>query len=267
MRSFFSKNLWNPLILRLLNPVYIAEYIFIHCYYVVFNHYCKPYIFPISNKILILGSGPSLDKISKLNLYDYDSIIAINHAIMCEELHAFSKKVYWISGDHGRLAELSTKLKQLQIKQCLYSCAFPYQMKKVVNLCHKNKITIVGTRISFINHIKMFIDRESPPYPKDPRDINQIVTSYFENSKALLPPLGESTLLSTLLLVSKRCSSIDLLGCDLSDGRSSFSPISVAGKSNLASTNVKNRYLILLKALERYTINIVNHSGLKIDKL
>lgn len=259
--TVFPKYLSNPnLLLKLSNPFHYVKYIFnIYCF-IVLNERCPPFILPKSAKILILGSGPSLDKISQLNLQSYDAIIAINHAVFCEKLNNVREKLYWISGDHGRLNELRSSLLELQIKQCLYGCHFPYKIREVSKICFEDGITMLKTQIPLINLLKVILDDEAPPYPKNCDEIEAIVTSYLTDFDSGLPCLGQSTLLSIILLSSKSCNHIDLLGCDMSDGRSSFSSIKVAGSSSLSSTNLKTRYFVLLKILKKYQVTVTNLS-------
>ena len=228
--------------------------------FIISNFFRSPFILPQYQKVLILGSGPSLDCIKSLKLENYDAIIAINHAVLCDDLANFYNKVYWFSGDHGRLEELCNVVARKPLRKRLYACYYPHKYKRVLQICSDSKIDIQKVILPILSYLKMFIYSESPPYHKRSLKLHQSIRLYLEDDEMGLPAIGDSSLLSALLLASKSCKNIDLLGCDLSDGRSSHTNIVCAGKSNLSTTNANRRYLDLVKSLNLYGVNISNLS-------
>jgi hypothetical protein len=220
--------------------------------------------------VLIVGTGPSADRLSTELVDRYDALVLINYAFLIPLLHSLDTtkyKLFFYSGDVDRLEQVSNRLSMrpdipvifapYQITNCRYS--------RLINAF--KRIYFVKVRKSDILSIFGLITNIAIKgfggwcFPDWPQPLVGQVNSYVRNdSSACLPIAGGTSALSAILMLSK-CgfSQIDLIGCDFNSGRST-SLASALGKADFHFSDLKDRFNMISNLLHSFHIKVRNLS-------
>lgn len=225
-------------------------------------------------KALIVGTGPSVDKISNIQLSSYDVVVLLNHAVMLPlfaNLESESYLVFFYSGDSFRLQQLSAYLLQRTDIPIVFSPFLLESCRLSPLLCCFNNAWVLNVRsyniLTLISILFQFFFKGHGGWsnPSLGSGLAKQVNSYLLDSSAAavsLPAVGGSSALSAVLLLAKRkFSQIDMVGCDFSNGRS-IELHSKIGSSILGETDVQKRFIILSEALAQKGVKVSNLSWL-----
>jgi hypothetical protein len=223
-------------------------------------------------KALIVGTGPSVDKISSIRLLSYDIVILLNHAVMLpcfDSLEATSYSLFFYSGDSLRLQQLSDYLQKRSDIPIVFS---PFLLESCrlspILSCFDNAWILNVRSYNLSALLSVFYDFFFKGHggwsnPSLPCGLARQVNSYLLDSGAVtasLPAVGGSSALSAILLLAKRgFSQVDLIGCDFSNGRSIELHAKIGG-SIFGETDARKRFTLLSEILAEKGVKATNLS-------
>lgn len=180
-------------------------------------------------KVLIVGTGPSLDGVDDDYFLNFDAIVYINHAVKCS---GKVKDEYFFSTDVNVVKSINDKpyFKNIETIGRVKSVLAPIFFQQVFFLKKKFKKCfswIVANKANYKFHrvSKGFLGFKFPVtavfWPKQP-DIQDLDRWFSQTQQVCFFPVVESTsALSAILFVAKYSpSNISLIGCDFGVGRS-----------------------------------------------
>ena len=222
-----------------------------------------------AKKVLIVGTGPSLDNVDDEYFLNFDTIIYINHAVK------FSGKVkdeYFFSTDVDVVKGIADKLyfKKIETIGKAKSILAPIFFQQVFFLkdnIKKGFSWLVASEASYKIHrvSKSFFDFNFPVtavfWPKQ-HDIKGLDIWFLQEQQVCFFPVVESTsALSAILFVAKyRPLQVSLIGCDFSVGRSK----SIVEDCPTYNVNVfseaRNKFNYIKNYLSNKNIILINES-------
>lgn len=182
-----------------------------------------------AKKVLIVGTGPSLDNVSDEYFLNFDTIVYINHAIKCsgkvEDEYFFSTDVDVVKGIADK--PYFKKIETIGNVKSVLAPIFFQQVFFLKNKFKKSFSWLVASEASYKIHriSKSFFDFNFPVtavfWPKQP-DIEELDIWFSQKQQVCFFPVVESTsALSAILFVAKyRPLQVSLIGCDFGVGRS-----------------------------------------------
>ena len=218
---------------------------------------------PANGRALVVGTGPSVDCLTSTYLRDYSLVVLINHAIelpVFNHLPADHPELLWYSGDPLRLEELTDKLNCSKIAKCY--CHFMYCSTDIKCLSQRiNGLILLKPlilRLSLLSIPILFAgclagrvhDIDYFPY---------LISSCMRRRQNALPVLGRTSALSAVLLLAmNNFLTIDLIGCDFDNSRSSLLPSLDPASFGYSDVHLKFHRLSL--CLKHYGVIVNNRS-------
>lgn len=222
-----------------------------------------------NKKILIVGTGPSLDKVSKDYFLNFDTIVYINHAIKC---FGKVKDEYFFSTDVGVVKDIKKKnyYNNISILGKGKSILAPIFFQQT--LCLKKDFKsdfswIIANKAKYKVHWvnKTVLGLRHPVtavyWPEQP-DTNQLNIWFSKKNQTHFFPVIESTsALSAILFAAKyRPKNISLIGCDFGMGRSKSIINDCPASVTNAFTGAKEKFYFLENYFLKESIPINNDS-------
>lgn len=221
-----------------------------------------------NKKILIVGTGPSLNKVKPEYFLRFDTIIYINHAI---KLAGKSKDEYFFSTD----IDVASKIQEKYYIQNIIKLG---SERSILAPIHFNSLLKIDKdfidMFSFITANEAyyktyksnkpfvsFIYRRHIYWPVQPNYQN-LEEWFSQNEQVLFFPVIESTsALSAILFAAKYLpNSISLIGCDFSKGRSKLVAEDNPAKEFNPFSESKERFIFLQKFLDDKGVKVNNDS-------
>lgn len=226
----------------------------------------------ISNhKVLIVGTGPSLDMVDENYFKRFDVIVYINHAI---KISGKSNEEYFFTTDIGVMKDImqTSYYKNILMLGNFKSIVAPIFFQQFLFLNKsfiKNFTWIAASKAKFrffLRHLKVGSKIYTVNFPPSfwPEQLSRKLLEKWMNTKtqvAYFPVIESTSALSAVLFFAKyHPSSISLIGCDFSDGRAKL-----VKKTNLLnSPNVfngaKEKYEFIEDFLKSEGLDIANDS-------
>jgi hypothetical protein len=214
----------------------------------------------LPRKALIVGTGPSLDRLNEIALSNYDSIILINYAINHPAFAAQpeSTKLFFYTTDSDRLSQLQEVIAFRKDIPSLYCCIDP-SLPKFVQCPSSNNVIVIRSGVPIGYWLKPYITGKLSRLFRNEKSNERLIRRFFARPNQGLPVDSITSAISAILLLARRGANfIDLIGCDFSDGRSShFSEI---GPGNFLSTHVRSRYELVAKIVNSNDCQVRNLS-------
>lgn len=264
----FHRNIYRKLELHLIRP--LSSYIgFKKLKRLSLNKDAPVWARSFNNKkILIVGTGPSLNKVKPEYFLRFDTIIYINHAI---KLAGKLKDEYFFSTDIGVTSTIQGKHYSNNIIK------FGPE-RSILAPIHFNSLLSVDNRFidmfSFIianeTYYKTFKSNKSFMnftyhryiyWPVQP-NYQDLEKWFSQNEQVLFFPVIESTsALSAILFAAKYLpNSISLIGCDFSKGRSKLVAEDNPAKDFNPFSESKDKFIFLQKFLDDKGVKVNNDS-------
>ncbi len=202
-------------------------------------------------KILIVGSGPSLKRISTEVINKYDYIFAINYAI--EYLSKFElKNLYLFSCDTNVIYKIFNSNRSFQYKTILIPQQ-TYSAIKLLKLGLKKNISIIWPNFEFVKYKSKTFNITLPllrvKIAKKKELINWLVKNNSTFNLGLMPHSSFFTLVA--LLIKKGVVKIGTIGIDFSKENSPM-----IGKKYKSSTHGDKEPRAYYKFFEEEVLNI-----------
>ena len=225
--------------------------------------------------VLIIGTGPSLDKLDENYLKKFDLVVYLNHAIKLEVLGDYDE--FFFTTDIGVLRDILEKdyrkqIKRLGSKKVIVAPIFFQQVLfmekevlKLISLLKPNRSRF-ATEERKLKIGKYILKMAFPPsfWPVQPSksDLNEWFNE--KNQVQCFPVMETTSALSAILFVSKyKPKKIRLIGCDFGEGRSvnlvNSNPVNPIG----AFEKSKEKFLWLKRYLIKKNIDVENDSWKK----
>lgn len=181
-----------------------------------------------NKKVLIVGSGPSVDKVESKYFSSFDVIIYINHAIKLASKH---QDYYFFTTDVGVAVEISTKsyFDKIQSIKKERSIIAPGNFDQTLKInrefesCFSWICACEGVYKRYQSTKSLLGFKPSVLYYR-PGEINKHkLDNWFSqlNQVNYFPVFEITSALTAIIFAAKYCpSSIKLIGCDFSKGRS-----------------------------------------------
>lgn len=219
-------------------------------------------------KVLIVGTGPSLDKVENDYFSKFDTIVYINHAI---KLAGLSADEYFFSTDINAI-------KRIKDKEYCKKLLKLERNRLIIAPIHFN--SILSLRRNFISNFS-FIAASKPMYKKvlliktifgfsysrfiywpEQPNIKRLESWFSKFDQVLYFPVIESTsALSAILFAAKYCpQSITLIGCDFSESRSKLIINEQPARDINPFSESKKKFLFLQRFLKEKGIKVENSS-------
>lgn len=182
-----------------------------------------------NKKILIVGTGPSLDNVNENYFLNFDAIIYINHAIKCsgkvEDEYFFSTDVNVVKGISNK--PYYEKIQKIGSEKSILAPIFFQQVFFIKKEFKERFSWIIASQAAYRIHKmnKSFFGFHMPVtavyWPKQP-ETNELEFWFAQQNQVTFFPVIESTsALSAILFVAKYSPEhISLIGCDFNAGRS-----------------------------------------------
>lgn len=223
-------------------------------------------------KVLIVGTGPSLDEVNDDYFLNFDAIVYINHAVK------FSGKIneeYFFSTDVNVVKEINNKeyynnIIKMGADKSILAPVF-FQQALFLKKDFKNRFSWIlaskaGYKLHRIN--KVFLGFRFPItavfWPKQP-DTNELDNWFSKKNQVDFFPVIESTsALSAILFAAKyKPKNISLIGCDFGMGRSKSIISDCPALEINVFSEAKNKFLFLKNYLSSKKILLENDSWAK----
>jgi len=215
-------------------------------------------------KVLVVGTGPSLDRLAFSALAQYDWIFAINAAInhpYFAETHLLRARLGWFSSDPHRVVEFSESIKLKSCFTAFYTPFFPYSALNLALTNTLSRLVLVRPKFMIGEYFKLFsikmnlFDRPAIATEKIELEIQTCLSS----GRLALPHVYSSSAIPLLIMLGwSNVLSIDLIGCDFTNGRS-LEFISL-GPASFSSNRVVPEYMAVAGALKKRGIHVDNLS-------
>tara|TARA_X000000950_G_C13911190_1_gene659041 strand:+ start:1128 stop:1877 length:750 start_codon:yes stop_codon:yes gene_type:complete len=206
--------------------------------------------FPTLNgkKILVLGTGPSLEKLSQKTIDEYDVIFLITHAIKLLNKFNFKKKeVVFYCADGLGLYEVNNEVKNKNIYNLIFIIHY-FRFSFLMTLNYK-KVKYIFSKVKLTNSYNKRDRTNSILSEKFFTKKNDIYQN-FHNNVNVFPYTGSLSLFHFLILNHAKI--VHALGCDYNNGRTQ-----IVTTTKLKSTFNKQRSKILLwfKLLQKLALS------------
>ena len=224
-----------------------------------------------NSRVLIVGTGPSIDNVSEEYFSNFDVIVCINHAIL---LDLPNVKIYYFSTDSFRtkqvFLELARKGKADKITKkrtillpnnfSSYNYFKPEMLDKIT-LIHPSECKLRMVPVAVWRLCRIKLPLFAPAEPTEESFFNWLDRptslrdyAYFHHTSSL----------SAVAFVAKhRPKEVRLIGCDFNEGRA-FKFIDSAGRTTYDFSISRNTLLKIQKILAEKGIEIVNDSWQKL---
>jgi hypothetical protein len=222
-------------------------------------------------KVLIVGTGPSLDRVNDNYFSKFDTILYINHAVKLAGKKTSNE--YFFSTDINiakniKKTDYYHKILQIGSKKSIIA---PIFFQQILSLKQKDRGSFSWIAASNAMYKKHKLNRSifglnfpitTVYWPQQPKK-KQLDEWYLKKDQVIFFPVIESTsALSAILFIAKyRPYSVSLIGCDFSVGRSE---LIVNNKSPAYTVNVfsesRGKFLYLQSYLRKIDIVIENDS-------
>lgn len=222
-----------------------------------------------AKKVLIVGTGPSLDNVSDEYFLNFDTIVYINHAIKCS---GKVKDEYFFSTDVDVVKGIADKpyFKKIETIGKVKSILAPIFFQQVFFLkgnIKKGFSWLVASEASYKIHrvSKSFFDFNFPVtavfWPKQP-DIKGLDIWFSQKQQVCFFPVVESTsALSAILFVAKyRPLQVSLIGCDFGVGRSKSIVEDCPAHNVNVFSEARNKFNYIKNYLSNKNILLTNES-------
>lgn len=222
-----------------------------------------------NKKVLIVGTGPSLDRVNESYFLKFDTIVYINHAIKCS---GSVKNEYFFSTDINGVKDINSKdyyqnIKRIGKNKSIVAPIFFQQVFFLKKEFIKDFSWISANRAAFkVHKISRSLFGFNLPvtavyWPKQP-NVRSLESWFLQNNQVKDFPVMETTsALSAILFVAKyNPKEISLIGCDFGSGRS-LAVINdcPATEENIFSEAV-NKFYFLQKYFKEKSILLINDS-------
>ncbi|WP_201485996.1 hypothetical protein [Pseudomonas sp. OF001] len=219
-----------------------------------------------NKKVLIIGTGPSLDKADKEYFERFDTHIYINHAIKIKD----KENSFFFTTDVGVLNDITkmpyfSKIETLGNKRSIVAPIF-FQQCISPNTQLLNKITWIAPdsaryKISFKKILKIKLPLPPVLWPKQP-SLKELDQWFYSKEQVLSFPIIEKTsALSAILFAAKyRPQKIRLIGCDFGEGRALALSKELHQQPIGAFSGAANTFTSLKEYLKQKSIPVENDS-------
>lgn len=212
-------------------------------------------------RVLIIGTGPSLDHVTEDYFAGFDVLICINHAILRTPAHPC---IYYVSTDVPRTQEVmnteaAARISAIEISKRILFLSFVLTAPYLLSDLFK-RFTVVRYRAYYLH--RWGTGRLSRRYYQPRVASNSEIENWIKGRSGFLemPSRGGSSAFSAILLAARyHPKEIRLIGVDLSDGRSSALQ-DVAGASAAFGGYAPDRYLRLERIVRDCGVPVENDS-------
>lgn len=222
-----------------------------------------------NKKVLIVGSGPSLDKANEAYFLNFDVIVYINHAVKfaskTEDEYFFSTDVKVVEGIRNK--NYYNNILKMGCNKSIIAPFF-FQQALCLQKQFRNSFSwIIASNASYklyrIN--KPILGIRFPVtavYRPEQPSIKQLNTWFSQENQVIYFPVMESTsALSAILFVAKYMPKyISLIGCDFSAGRSKSIIKDCPAHTVNVFDEAKGKFIFLKKYLLTKNIKVNNDS-------
>lgn len=223
---------------------------------------------PRGKRVLVVGTGPSAERLNEEMISKYDSVYLINHAIK-NPIFAASKNhltpLAWYSADVDRFNQLFGYLRSRPDVPRIFAPFMDSAILFAPLLRNDNSYLIVKVmNYSLIHFLYLFLQiLFAGYYPGTKHEsVSVCALSYLSDENKPLPVMGYSSALSLCLFLAKiGYHSIDLIGCDFSSGRSAIHVD--LGSANFGDTDTSERFKLISSSLKEKGINLQNLSWIQ----
>lgn len=223
----------------------------------------------LNKKVLIVGSGPSLDNVNNEYYSGFDSIIYINHAIKCSgkvsDEYFFTTDVKVANSISGQpyFNNIISNGKNKSIIAPVF-----FQQALFLNKNFINKFSwIVSYKASFkvFKTNKLFFGKKIPYtfifQPKQPEESDLDIWFEQNNQVKYFPVIESTSALSAILFSAKyKPKSISMIGCDFSQGRATSIVDNCPEYTRNVFVDAKSKYYKLKYYLSIRNIKVENDS-------
>ena len=220
-------------------------------------------------KILIVGTGPSLDKIDKNYFLGFDTVVYINHAIKCS---GNIKNEYFFSTDVNVVKDISNKdyyqnIKIIGKNKSIVAPIFFQQVFFLKKEFIKDFSWISANRAAFkIHNTSRSLFGFNLPvtavfWPIQP-NVSSLEYWFSQNNQVKDFPVMETTsALSAILFTAKyNPKEISLIGCDFGAGRSQAVIKDCPATEENVFSKAVNKFYFLQKYFKEKGILLINDS-------
>lgn len=222
-----------------------------------------------NSNVLIVGSGPSLDKVDEDYFSKFDVIVYINHALKCSgkinDEYFFSTDINVVKGIEEK--EYWKKIIEFGNSKSVVAPIFFQQSLRLSKKFKESFSWIVSHDASYRVHkmsksifgLKIPVTAVYWPVQVD----DKILDNWFsqENQVDFFPVIESTSALSALLFVAKyQPKHISLIGCDFSSGRSELVVNDCPGHVVNVFSEAKEKFYFLKKYLSYKDILVENDS-------
>lgn len=221
------------------------------------------------NKVLIVGSGPSLDKVDESYFLKFDTIVYINHAVKCSgkinDEYFFSTDINVVKGIEDK--EYWRKIVGFGNAKSIVAPIF-FQQSLFMSKYFKESFSWIVAHKAFYKIHKMsrlVLGIRFPVtavyWPEQPDE--RILDNWFlqENQIDFFPVIETTSALSALLFVAKyKPQYISLIGCDFSAGRSELVVKDCPEHVVNIFSEAKEKFYFLQKYFSYKNISVENDS-------
>ena len=216
--------------------------------------------------VLIVGTGPSLDKVEAAYFSKFDTIIYLNHAI---KLASKLSDEYYFSTDAyvTKDIELEPYIQNIYNLGPEKSILAPIHFQSLIEINKQflNRFSLISANQasykSYESSIKNIKYHRYIYWPVQP-DYHDLEKWFSQNEQTLFFPVVESTsALSAILFAAKyRPKSISLIGCDFSKGRSNKLIESNPSRDFNPFNEARDKFKFLQNYLNDKNIKVINDS-------
>jgi hypothetical protein len=220
--------------------------------------------------VLIIGTGPSLDKVKKDFFQEFDVVIYLNHAVKIE---TGVVEEYFFTTDVGVLKDIEkldyfSKVLRLGKEKTIVAPIFFQQTLFLSNFLKQKFTWVKAYNPNFkwfnrqIKFNSLILKIKVPSFwPKQPDNETLDLWYRSKNQAEMFPVIETTSALSAILFCAKyKPKKIRLIGCDFGMGRSSLLKSSNSANSRDAFNGAVDRFVVLKKYLDNKSISIENSS-------
>ena len=204
-----------------------------------------------NKKVLVLGSGPSLDKLTQEIIDRYEAIFFLNNSINVSKIFNFNKKQkFFFNSDLFRFKQLKNEIYSLD--STWFFIFIPIHLQLFLSflpfLFHKN-VFIIVPRYRVGTPFEKNVTKSLVTYLHQK---NHNIKNFIDINNYKVFPYTVA-LNSFFFLISCKVNKIHYLGCDFSNGRSSYT--NDKGASSFSKNKINLWVNKLKKLSENYSID------------
>ena len=202
-------------------------------------------------KVLVLGSGPSLDNLSQEMINRYDIIFFLNNSINVSKIFNFNnKKKFFFNSDLFRFKQLKRQIYNLEKEWIYIFIPIHLQLFFSFILFYFNKnVFLIVPKYRFGTPFEKNVTKSLITYSH--QKSHNLKNLFNLNNFKVFP--YTVALNAFYFLISCKVNQIHYLGCDFSKGRSSFTHDQ--GISNFSNNRINLWVNKLKKLSENYSID------------